>query len=98
MAVLTIDPSSHVTGGSILGDKSRMTLLSREPEAYVRASPSGGAGRAEPIHGGCGKEGMAAEKKEEKEETTERSVLSFGFHSLQKLFAVLKMLLTVYSS
>jgi hypothetical protein len=41
---------------------------------------------------------MAAEKKEEKEETTERSVLSFGFHSLQKLFAVLKMLLTVYSS
>jgi LAO/AO transport system kinase len=42
VAVLTIDPSSHVTGGSILGDKSRMTFLSRDPRAFVRASPSRG--------------------------------------------------------
>mmetsp|Transcript_88729 Transcript_88729/g.177393 ORF Transcript_88729/g.177393 Transcript_88729/m.177393 type:complete len:184 (-) Transcript_88729:145-696(-) len=42
VAVLTIDPSSHVTGGSILGDKSRMTELARDPSAYVRASPSRG--------------------------------------------------------
>jgi len=42
VAVLTIDPSSHVTGGSILGDKSRMHELSRDPNAYVRPSPSRG--------------------------------------------------------
>ena len=42
VAVLTIDPSSHVTGGSILGDKARMHALSHDPRAYVRASPSKG--------------------------------------------------------
>jgi LAO/AO transport system kinase len=40
LAVLSIDPSSHVTGGSILGDKTRMLELSRHPDAYVRPSPS----------------------------------------------------------
>ena len=42
VAVLTIDPSSTRTGGSILGDKTRMELLSRNPNAFVRASPSSG--------------------------------------------------------
>lgn len=42
LAVLCIDPSSHVTGGSILGDKTRMTNLSYHPNAYVRPSPSSG--------------------------------------------------------
>mgnify|MGYP003879173351 CR=1 FL=1 len=37
------DPSSSRTGGSILGDKTRMTYLSREPLAYVRPSPTRGA-------------------------------------------------------
>eukprot|EP00055_Hartaetosiga_balthica_P007765 m.27268 g.27268 ORF g.27268 m.27268 type:complete len:389 (+) comp5926_c0_seq2:110-1276(+) len=41
VAVLTIDPSSSVSGGSILGDKTRMQLLSRHPNAYIRPSPSG---------------------------------------------------------
>src|SRR5688572_32716410 len=41
LAVLTIDPSSQLTGGSILGDKTRMEDLSRNPLAYVRPSPSG---------------------------------------------------------
>lgn len=41
LAVLTIDPSSQLTGGSILGDKTRMENLSRNPLAYVRPSPSG---------------------------------------------------------
>ncbi|HEX8200184.1 MAG TPA: methylmalonyl Co-A mutase-associated GTPase MeaB, partial [Isosphaeraceae bacterium] len=41
VAVLAIDPSSRVTGGSILGDKTRMTELSRDPDAYIRPSPSG---------------------------------------------------------
>jgi LAO/AO transport system kinase len=41
VAVLTIDPSSQATGGSILGDKTRMEELSRDPLAYVRPSPSG---------------------------------------------------------
>ncbi|MEW4569247.1 methylmalonyl Co-A mutase-associated GTPase MeaB [Tautonia sp. JC769] len=41
VAVLTIDPSSRVTGGSILGDKTRMERLSLEPNAYIRPSPSG---------------------------------------------------------
>jgi LAO/AO transport system kinase len=40
--VLSIDPSSSVSGGSILGDKTRMTLLSRNPNAFVRPSPSSG--------------------------------------------------------
>ena len=41
VAVLTVDPSSSISGGSILGDKTRMELLSRRPEAYIRPSPSG---------------------------------------------------------
>ena len=41
MAVLAIDPSSKRSGGSILGDKTRMENLSREPRAFIRPSPSG---------------------------------------------------------
>ncbi len=40
IAVLTIDPSSARSGGSILGDKTRMTRLSREQNAFIRPSPS----------------------------------------------------------
>ncbi len=42
LAVLAIDPSSPVSGGSILGDKTRMEQLAREPRAYIRPTPSGG--------------------------------------------------------
>lgn len=42
VAVLTVDPSSAISGGSILGDKTRMELLSRRTEAYIRPSPAGG--------------------------------------------------------
>jgi len=42
VAVLTIDPSSTVSGGSILGDKTRMERLSVEERAYIRPSPSSG--------------------------------------------------------
>ncbi|EDL64584.1 methylmalonyl Co-A mutase-associated GTPase MeaB [Bacillus sp. SG-1] len=42
VAVLAVDPSSTVTGGSILGDKTRMENLSRNQNAFVRPSPSGG--------------------------------------------------------
>lgn len=42
VAVLAIDPSSARTGGSILGDKTRMELLARDPNAFIRPSPSGG--------------------------------------------------------
>jgi LAO/AO transport system kinase len=41
VAVLTVDPSSAISGGSILGDKTRMETLARRPEAYIRPSPSG---------------------------------------------------------
>ena len=41
VAVLAIDPSSQRTGGSILGDKTRMEDLSRRPEAFIRPSPAG---------------------------------------------------------
>ncbi len=41
LAVLAVDPSSAVRGGSILGDKTRMSELSRSPEALVRPSPAG---------------------------------------------------------
>jgi LAO/AO transport system kinase len=41
LAVLTIDPTSKRSGGSILGDKTRMENLSREPRAFIRPSPSG---------------------------------------------------------
>ena len=43
VAVLAVDPSSSVTGGSILGDKTRMQNLVRHPKAYIRPSPSGGS-------------------------------------------------------
>ena len=43
VAVLAVDPTSVVSGGSILGDKTRMEKLSRHPAAYIRPSPSGGA-------------------------------------------------------
>lgn len=42
VAVLAIDPSSTVSGGSILGDKTRMEHLSVHPRAYIRPSPSSG--------------------------------------------------------
>jgi LAO/AO transport system kinase len=42
VAVLTIDPSSTVSGGSILGDKTRMEFLSVHDQAYIRPSPSSG--------------------------------------------------------
>ena len=42
VAVLTIDPSSTVSGGSILGDKTRMEKLSVHDQAYIRPSPSSG--------------------------------------------------------
>lgn len=41
VAVLTIDPSSQKTKGSILGDKTRMEELANDPNAYVRPTPSG---------------------------------------------------------
>jgi len=42
LAVLSVDPSSPITGGSILGDKIRMEKLSSEPNAFIRPSPSRG--------------------------------------------------------
>ncbi len=42
VAVLAVDPSSTRTGGSILGDKTRMGELTRRPDAFVRPSPTGG--------------------------------------------------------
>ena len=42
VAVLAVDPSSPITGGSILGDKTRMQQLSSHPQAFVRPSPSSG--------------------------------------------------------
>lgn len=42
VAVLAVDPSSTRTGGSILGDKTRMEELARNPDAFIRPSPSGG--------------------------------------------------------
>ena len=42
VAVLSVDPTSSVTKGSILGDKTRMGTLSRRQEAYFRPSPAGG--------------------------------------------------------
>lgn len=43
VAVLAVDPSSSVTGGSILGDKTRMQELGRNPRAFIRPSPSAGS-------------------------------------------------------
>jgi LAO/AO transport system kinase len=42
VAVLAVDPSSTRTGGSILGDKTRMARLSADPDAFIRPSPSSG--------------------------------------------------------
>lgn len=42
VAVLAVDPSSSLSGGSILGDKTRMERLSVQEHAYIRPSPSGG--------------------------------------------------------
>src|SRR5699024_10833861 len=42
VAVLAVDPSSTRSGGSILGDKTRMATLSGEPRAYIRPSPTSG--------------------------------------------------------
>ncbi len=43
VAVLAVDPSSPIAGGSILGDKTRMEELSRRDEAFIRPSPAAGA-------------------------------------------------------
>ena len=43
VAVLAVDPSSTISRGSILGDKTRMELLAREKNAFIRPSPSGGS-------------------------------------------------------
>lgn len=43
VAVLAVDPSSSLTGGSILGDKTRMEKLAADPAAFIRPSPAGGA-------------------------------------------------------
>jgi LAO/AO transport system kinase len=43
VAVLAVDPSSSVSGGSILGDKTRMERLSVQPSAFIRPSPTSGA-------------------------------------------------------
>jgi LAO/AO transport system kinase len=42
VAVLAVDPSSTRTGGSILGDKTRMARLAQDPDAYIRPSPTSG--------------------------------------------------------
>jgi LAO/AO transport system kinase len=42
LAVLAVDPSSRVTGGSVLGDKTRMSRLAASPRSFIRPSPSGG--------------------------------------------------------
>jgi len=42
VAVLAVDPSSSISGGSILGDKTRMEQLSMHPSAFIRPSPSAG--------------------------------------------------------
>ncbi|HLV60726.1 MAG TPA: methylmalonyl Co-A mutase-associated GTPase MeaB [Fredinandcohnia sp.] len=43
VAVLAVDPSSRVSGGSILGDKTRMQRLAADPNAFIRPSPSAGS-------------------------------------------------------
>jgi GTPase len=53
VAVLTIDPSSQRTGGSLLGDKTRMGEIADRPEVFIRPSPTGehlgGLGRRTPL-------------------------------------------------
>ena len=58
VAVLAVDPSSRQSGGSVLGDKTRMTRLAREPSAFVRPSPTlgvlgGTAGRTREVIALC---------------------------------------------
>ena len=43
VAVLAVDPSSSITGGSVLGDKTRMNELARDDRAFIRPSPASGA-------------------------------------------------------
>ncbi|QLQ23811.1 MAG: methylmalonyl Co-A mutase-associated GTPase MeaB [Dechloromonas sp.] len=43
LAVLAVDPSSSVSGGSILGDKTRMEMLAQREQAFIRPSPSAGS-------------------------------------------------------
>lgn len=43
IAVFSVDPSSPIHGGSLLGDKTRMPVLASDPRAFIRPSPSGGA-------------------------------------------------------
>jgi LAO/AO transport system kinase len=43
VAVLAVDPTSNITGGSILGDKTRMQTLASDDKAFIRPSPSGGS-------------------------------------------------------
>src|ERR1700733_14357731 len=45
VAVLAVDPSSKSSGGSILGDKTRMARLAVDPNAFIRPSPAAGDGR-----------------------------------------------------
>jgi LAO/AO transport system kinase len=42
-AVLAVDPTSQLTGGSILGDKTRMAQLAQHPEVFIRPTPAGGS-------------------------------------------------------
>lgn len=42
VAVLAVDPTSSISGGSILGDKTRMSALSNDPKAFIRPSPTSG--------------------------------------------------------
>jgi LAO/AO transport system kinase len=42
IAVIAVDPSSHISGGSILGDKTRMTELGLNPNAYIRPCATSG--------------------------------------------------------
>lgn len=42
VAVLAVDPTSSISGGSILGDKTRMSALSHDPNAFIRPSPTSG--------------------------------------------------------
>ena len=43
LGILAIDPSSQITGGSILGDKTRMVEISKNPNTFIRSTPSRGA-------------------------------------------------------
>ncbi len=45
VAVLAVDPTSTITKGSILGDKTRMSKLANDPAAFIRPSPSAGTTR-----------------------------------------------------